>query len=195
MQTVKEYERAGAAALHLEDQVWPKRCGFMAGKQVIPKVEAVSKIKAAVDARQNPDLVIIARTDALAVDGWNEVEDRLRAYMAAGADMVFVDGIKNTDDRAEYARRMGDLPAIFNNVARIAREKIVQAPCFKVILHPLAMAGAWAGFERGLELIKEGSSDSTQVDYNAFNRIIGILGAPKYFAMDKQYGAQMEGGK
>jgi hypothetical protein len=107
--------------------------------------------------------------------------------------MVFVDGIKNTGDMAEYARRMGDLPAIFNNVARIAIDKITASPCFRVILHPLAMAAAWSGFEQGLSLIKADSSDSTQVDYEAFNRIIGILGAPQYFALDKKYGDYTKG--
>jgi 2-methylisocitrate lyase-like PEP mutase family enzyme len=193
MFAVKEYERAGAAALHLEDQVWPKRCGYMAGKQVIPTEDAAAKIKAAVDARQDGDFIIIARTDALAVDGWNAVEDRLRTYTAAGADMVFVDGIKNIDDMAEYERRMGDLPAIFNNVARIALDKITRASCFRIILHPLAMSRAWAGYEQGLKLIKEGASDSTQVDYEAFNRIITLLGAPAYFALDKKYGAKLSG--
>ena len=71
--TVREYESAGAAALHIEDQVWPKRCGFLAGKQVIPMQEMVPKVKAACDARRSDDFVVIARTDALAVNGWDDV--------------------------------------------------------------------------------------------------------------------------
>ena len=74
--TVREYEHAGAAALHIEDQVWPKRCGFLTGKQVIPMDEMVPKVRAACDARGNPDTVIIARTDALAVNGWDDVVRR-----------------------------------------------------------------------------------------------------------------------
>src|SRR5438105_15702394 len=74
--TVREYERAGAAALHIEDQVFPKRCGFFEGKEVIPCQEASAKVRAAIDARSDPDFVIIARTDALATDGWDEVERR-----------------------------------------------------------------------------------------------------------------------
>ena len=96
--TVREYESAGAAALHIEDQVWPKRCGFLAGKQVIPMEEMVPKVKAACDARRSSDFVVIARTDALAVNGWDDVITRARAYREAGADLIFVDGIKTLDE-------------------------------------------------------------------------------------------------
>src|SRR5580698_2444379 len=77
--TVREYEDAGAAALHIEDQVWPKRCGFLSGKQVIPMEEMVPKVRAACDARRDSNFVVIARTDALAVNGWEDVARRARA--------------------------------------------------------------------------------------------------------------------
>src|SRR5713226_9611719 len=96
--TVREYEEAGAAALHIEDQVWPKRCGFLTGKQVIPMDDMVPKVRAACDARINPDTVIIARTDALAVNGWDDVVRRANAYRDAGADLISVDGIRTTAD-------------------------------------------------------------------------------------------------
>lgn len=190
MQTVREYERAGAAALHLEDQLWPKRCGFMAGKQVIDKAEAVSKIQAAVDARKNEDFVIIARSDALAVNGWDDVEDRLRSYVEAGADMVFVDGVKTEADMEEYARRMGDLPAIFNNVPRLAMSRIQAHDCFKVIINPVAMAAAWTAYSKALETMLDDAEAQTEMDGSVFSRIVTLLGAPKYFALDKKYGKQ-----
>lgn len=190
MQTVREYERAGAAALHLEDQLWPKRCGFMAGKQVIDKAEAVSKIRAAVDARKNEDFVIIARSDALAVNGWDDVEDRLRSYVEAGADMVFVDGVKTEADMEEYARRMGDLPAIFNNVPRLAMSRIQAHDCFKVIINPVAMAAAWTAYSKALETMLDDVEAQTEMDSSVFGRIVTLLGAPKYFALDKKYGKQ-----
>src|SRR5579885_511135 len=108
--TIREYEDAGAAALHIEDQVWPKRCGFLAGKQVIPMEDMVPKVHAACDARTNPDTVIIARTDALAVNGWEDVERRAHAYREAGADLIFVDGIRTIDDLNNYTSRLGGLP-------------------------------------------------------------------------------------
>ncbi len=82
--TIREYERAGVAGLHIEDQVWPKKCGHMEGKQVIPMEEMVQKVRAAVDARQDPDFVIIARTDANAVYGLEDALRRGRAYREAG---------------------------------------------------------------------------------------------------------------
>jgi 2-methylisocitrate lyase-like PEP mutase family enzyme len=89
--TVQAYEAAGVAALHIEDQVWPKRCGHLAGKQVIPTDEMAQKIRAAVEARQDPDLLIIARTDALALSGFDDALRRAEAYAKAGADVLFVE--------------------------------------------------------------------------------------------------------
>jgi len=92
--TVEVYERAGVAALHIEDQESPKRCGFLEGKRVIPRDEMVLKIKAAVAARSDPALVIIGRSDAIQPNGWDDAMDRARAYREAGADLVFTDGLK-----------------------------------------------------------------------------------------------------
>ena len=89
--TIREYEHAGVAGLHIEDQVWPKKCGHMEGKQVIPMDEMVQKIRAAVDARQDPDFVIIARTDANAVNGLEDALLRGQAYREAGADVIFIE--------------------------------------------------------------------------------------------------------
>src|ERR1700719_1626339 len=93
--TIREYERAGVAGLHIEDQVWPKKCGHMEGKQVIPMDEMVQKVRAAVDARQDPDFVIIARTDANAVYGLDDAMRRGRAYREAGADIVFIEATRS----------------------------------------------------------------------------------------------------
>src|SRR5579872_1350905 len=112
--TVREYEDAGAAALHIEDQVFPKRCGFLAGKQVIPMEEMLPKVRAACDARRDSNLVIIARTDALAVNGWEDVVRRARAYRAVGADLIFVDGIRTVEDLKRYVAELGDLPLLYN---------------------------------------------------------------------------------
>jgi 2,3-dimethylmalate lyase len=112
--TVREYERAGVAAIHLEDQVFPKKCGFFAGKQVIPLEEHVQKIRAALDARTDPDFVIIARCDAYAVTGWDDTVQRCRAYINAGADLVFVDGIKTLEGLRRYATDLADLPRMYN---------------------------------------------------------------------------------
>src|SRR5579884_2750249 len=96
--TIREYERAGVAGLHIEDQVWPKKCGHMEGKQVIPMEEMVQKVRAAVEARQDPDFVIIARTDAGAVLGFEEALRRARAYREAGADMLFIEAPRSLEE-------------------------------------------------------------------------------------------------
>ncbi len=112
--TVREYEDAGVAAIHIEDQLFPKKCGFFEGKQVIPQGEMVQKIRAALDARTDPDFTIIARCDAYAVTGWEDAVKRCHAYVEAGADMVFVDGIKTVDDLHAYASDLKDFPRMYN---------------------------------------------------------------------------------
>lgn len=114
MRSVREYEAAGVAAIHIEDQVFPKKCGFFEGKQVIPVEDHVQKIRAALDARTDPDFVIIARCDAYAVTGWEDTVRRCQAYVAAGADVVFVDGIKSEEDIRNYARDLAALPRMYN---------------------------------------------------------------------------------
>jgi 2-methylisocitrate lyase-like PEP mutase family enzyme len=130
--TIREYQRAGVAGVHIEDQVAPKKCGFFEGKQVIDAGEAAMKIRAAVDARTDDDFVIIARCDALVVNGWDDTERRCRAYMEAGADLVFVDGIRTSDDLTEFARRLGDLPLMYNG--EIAPDEVAGLG-FKIQIH------------------------------------------------------------
>jgi methylisocitrate lyase len=104
--TVREFMRAGVAAVQIEDQVIPKKCGHFAGKQLIPFEEAVLKIRAAVEARGDSDLVIIARTDAIAVAGFPEAMRRARAYHEAGADALFVEAPRSKDELAEIGRSL-----------------------------------------------------------------------------------------
>lgn len=130
--TIREYERAGAAGVHIEDQVAPKKCGFFEGKQVIGVEEAAQKIRAAVEARSDPDFVVIGRTDALAVNGWDDAERRCRAFADAGADLVFVDGVRSRDDLREFARRLSDLPRMYNG--ELPPEE-AQALGFKLQIH------------------------------------------------------------
>src|ERR1700724_2651788 len=98
IRTVREYEKAGVAAFHLEDQISPKKCGHYEGKEVISKAEMVGKIKAAVDTRQDPDMVIIARSDARAIEGLDAAIDRVNAYLEAGADVGFVEAPQTVEE-------------------------------------------------------------------------------------------------
>lgn len=104
--TVREYERAGVAGLHLEDQIFPKKCGHLLGKRLIPLEEAVAKIKAAVDARHDDDFVVIARCDALLVHGFDEAMKRGAAYLEAGADMLFIESPRTMEEIQAIPQRL-----------------------------------------------------------------------------------------
>ena len=183
--TVNEYERAGAAALHIEDQVWPKRCGFLAGKQVIPQDEMVPKVRAACDARRDPDTVIIARTDALAVHGWDEVVRRATAYREAGADLIFVDGIRTLDDLRNYAERLKNLPLLYNGqllpVAELARHG------FKLTIYSGTLLHYYQSARSALSELKETGAVKPIAQDNAFRELIDLLGVDEMDALGKKY--------
>lgn len=110
---IRELERGGVAGVHIEDQVFPKRCGHMAGKRVVPVNAMVQKIKAAVDTRTDDDFVVIARTDAISVEGYEAAMDRAEAYQEAGADMLFIEAPTTDEEIAEIPKRI-DGPTLFN---------------------------------------------------------------------------------
>lgn len=113
VRTVREFEKAGVAAFHLEDQVTPKKCGHYEGKQAVPAEEMIGKIKAAVDTRRDPDLMVIARSDARAVEGLSAAIDRVNRYLEAGADMGFVEAPQSVEELATVARELRG-PAVAN---------------------------------------------------------------------------------
>jgi 2-methylisocitrate lyase-like PEP mutase family enzyme len=114
IRTVQDYEAAGVAALHIEDQVMPKKCGHLEGKQVITAGEMAAKVAAAVAARRSSDLLIIARTDARAVEGLSSALDRARRYRDAGADMLFVEAPQSIEEIETIAATFPDVPLVFN---------------------------------------------------------------------------------
>jgi len=113
VRSVREYEKTGVAAFHLEDQISPKKCGHYEGKQLVTKAEMVGKIKAAVDTRRDQDMVIIARTDARAVEGLQAALDRMNAYLDAGADVGFVEAPQNAQELAAIPKAFSK-PALAN---------------------------------------------------------------------------------
>src|ERR1051326_6550316 len=114
IRTVREYEAAGVAAIHIEDQVTPKKCGHMENKHVIATDEMVVKVRAAVEARRSEDFLIIARTDARAVEGLDQALERARRYREAGADMLFVEAPTSEDEIQRIADELPDTPLLFN---------------------------------------------------------------------------------
>lgn len=113
--TIREYQYAGVAAVHIEDQESPKRCGHLDEKRVVPQEEMVSRVRAATDARTDDDFTIIARTDALAVTGWDDTMRRCEAYIKAGADVLFVEALRSAEE-AERAAQIFDVPLLYNFV-------------------------------------------------------------------------------
>src|ERR1700752_1170289 len=113
IRTVREYEKSGVAAFHIEDQVSPKKCGHYEGKEMVSRAEMVGKIHAAVDTRRDPDLIIIARSDARAVEGLQAAIDRVNAYLEAGADVGFVEAPQNIEELRIVAQQVAG-PALVN---------------------------------------------------------------------------------
>jgi 2-methylisocitrate lyase-like PEP mutase family enzyme len=183
--TVSEYEHAGAAALHIEDQVWPKRCGFLTGKQVIPMDEMVPKVRAACDARSNPDTVIIARTDALAVNGWDDVVRRAHAFRDAGADLIFVDGIRTADDLNNYASRLKDLPLLYNGQLRPVSE--LAGFGFKLTIYSGTLLAYYQSARDALTELKHTGLLRSDAQGKAFGELIDLLGVEEIDARGKKY--------
>jgi 2,3-dimethylmalate lyase len=183
--TVREYEDAGASALHIEDQVFPKRCGFLAGKQVIAMEAMVPKVRAACDARRDKNLVIIARTDALAVNGWDDVVRRARAYREAGADLIFVDGIKTRDDLKRYAEKLGDLPLIYNGDL-LPIDELRKYP-FEITIHIGTMLTIYDAIRTAMTDLKRTGKLSIGTSSKVFEDFVRTMDVQAYQSLEKKY--------
>ena len=183
--TVREYESVGVAGIHIEDQLFPKKCGFFEGKQVIPQEEAVQKIRAALDARTDPDFVVIARCDAYAVTGWEDTVRRCRAYIDAGADLVFVDGIKTVEDLRNYAADLRDLPRMYNG--DLAPTQEVAALGYRLMICGstiwLVYKQVRASFE---ELKRTGKVNPER--YGTRWDVANLLGLEEIYELERRYG-------
>jgi 2-methylisocitrate lyase-like PEP mutase family enzyme len=180
--TVALYEGAGVAALHLEDQVAPKRCGHLAGHQVVPREEYEAKIRAAVESRRDPDLLIIARTDAISAVGLDEALRRGEAAARAGADVLFLESPR-TEEQIEQIARTFDTPLLFNYVAG-GRSPLLpfarlRALGYAIILLPvdalLAAARAMQAFLQDLRAAGEVTPLlDREMAFAEFNELIGV---------------------
>ena len=192
--TVREYEQAGVAAIHIEDQVWPKKCGHMEGKQVIPVDEMVQKIRAAVDARQDPDFVIIARTDANAVYGLEDALRRGRAYREAGADVIFIEAPRSIEELRAIAQAFPDVPLLYNwaesgKTPLLPLEEI-HALGFKLVIFPVSMLfAATQALLDLLEALKQGRTSLAFAERMVtFSQFTDQIGLPEIQALERRYG-------
>jgi 2,3-dimethylmalate lyase len=173
------------AGCHIEDQVFPKKCGFFAGKLVVPVEEHVQKIRAALAARRDPDFVVIARTDALAVNGWEDVLRRCRAYHAAGADLVFVDGIKTVEDLRTYATALRDLPKLYNGMLLPVPE--VESMSFQVMITGGTIGVIFKALRDAFQELKEqGMVSSGRLARR--DDITDVLGLAHVYELENTYG-------
>jgi methylisocitrate lyase len=180
--TVRVFENAGVAALFIEDQVFPKRCGHMEGKQIIPTAEMVAKVKAAVDARVDEDLVIMARTDAIAVYGIDDAIERANLYREAGADLIFVEAPRSVEEMKRINKNV-DAPTLAIQIeggkTPLLTTKDLQEIGFNVVVYPNATVYATAWALKGLweTLKKEGTTRSftdRMIDFDDFNTLVGL---------------------
>ena len=185
VRTVAEYRAAGIAGLHLEDQVWPKRCGFMAGKEVIAIEEATEKVRAAVDTSSGTGPVIIARTDALAPHGWDEVQRRAERFAEAGAELIFVDGLRSRADVATCAQRLAGLPLVYNGVLAAAE---VAPLGYRLVLHAGPLLAGFAAIENIYRELAETGRVHVDDLPARFERVNELLGLADIDELRREYG-------
>jgi 2-methylisocitrate lyase-like PEP mutase family enzyme len=196
--TVQVYEQAGVAAIQLEDQVTPKRCGHMAGKEIVPLAEMLGKIRAATDARSDPDFLIIARTDAMAVEGLDAAVERARAFADAGADLLFVEAPTSEADIERVAGRLaGVAPLVFNwaeggKTPPLSLDRIAEFG-FALVLYPIGtLLAATAGMRALLETLrKDGTPQAALPGLPGFDEFTDLVGLPEVRELEQHYAGRV----
>jgi len=192
MRTVKEFEKAGVSAIHLEDQEIPKKCGHLEGKRLVSKEEMVQKIRAAVQARESKHFIIIARTDARSVNGLNDALERGHAYMRAGADGLFVEAPESLDELKMIGSVFSGVPLLLNcggkktpSLSVSKAEKLG----FSIIIFPgdLQRAAGMAMLNALRVLKNEGTNQSFQKNILSFDERFEILGLRKYLEQERSF--------
>ncbi|MEL6523869.1 MAG: isocitrate lyase/phosphoenolpyruvate mutase family protein [Pseudomonadota bacterium] len=195
--TVRVFERAGATALQLEDQTLPKRCGHLSGKTLISQAEMVGKVQAACDARSSAETLIIARTDAIAVEGFDAALDRAEAYLAAGADILFIEAPKDLDEMTRIGQQFGARVPLLANMVEGGQTPIravsdLQELGYRLAIFPGGIVRALAAQATAFytSLMAQGSTDAFRdrmLDFDGLNRLIGT---PETLALGKRYEAK-----
>ena len=192
IRTTREFEKAGATGFFIEDQVAPKRCGHKEGKKVIPTEEMIAKIKAAVDARVDEDLVIMARTDALAIYGIEKAIDRVNRYREAGADLILVDALTSTEEMIRLNREV-DAPTMVTQIeggrTPICTTKELEEMGFNTVVYPGSsfFAAAWAIKKVMEEIYHKGITSAFLDNMILFNGIDEIVGLNKVRDIEAYY--------
>ena len=193
IRTVGAYEAAGVAGLHIEDQVAPKKCGHMEGKLVIGADEMAQKVKAAVDARTDPDFVIIARTDARAVEGLDSALDRARRYRDAGADVLFIEALVSEAEIEAAAAAFPDVPLLFNwaeggKTPPVTLDRLTELG-YRIVIFPIGtLLAATAAMRRILkEIAASGTPASLLGELPTFGEFTDFIGLPEVREIEQRY--------
>ena len=196
IRTVQEFERAGVAAIHLEDQVMPKKCGHMEGKQVIPRREMAEKVRAAVDARRSADFLVIARTDAAAVEGLDAAITRGHAYREAGADVLFIEAPRSDQEIAAVAAAFPEVPLLFNyaeggKTPPIELDRLRELGYALVIFPISTLLAATAAMRRVLTRIKmDGTPTMALHELPRFQEFLEFIGLAEIRELEQRYGTE-----
>jgi len=192
--TVRGFERAGAAMVQIEDQTFPKRCGHLDGKAVVPEREMVGKLKAALDARASSDTLILARTDAVAVEGLDAALDRAEAYLESGVDALFIEALRSPDQMDAACRRFAHRIPLLANMVEGGKTPIqdadaLQAHGFRIAIFPGGTARAVVhtlqGYYASLHAHRTTQPWRSQMlDFDALNKVIGT---PELMRTGRQY--------
>jgi carboxyvinyl-carboxyphosphonate phosphorylmutase len=195
IRTVGAYEAAGVAGIHIEDQVAPKKCGHMEGKLVIPAAEMAAKIRAAIEARSQPEFVIIARTDARAVEGLDRALERGRLYREAGADALFIEAVTSEEEAEAAARAFPDVPLLFNwaeggKTPPIGLDGLTELG-YRIVIFPIStLLAATAGMRRILREIAEAGTPAAALgELPAFGEFLDFIGLPEVREAEQRYAA------
>jgi 2-methylisocitrate lyase-like PEP mutase family enzyme len=193
IRTVGAYEAAGVAGLHIEDQVAPKKCGHMEGKLVIGADEMAQKVKAAVDARTDPDFVIIARTDARAVESLDSALDRARRYRDAGADVLFIEALVSEAEIEAAAAAFPDVPLLFNwaeggKTPPVSLDRLTELG-YRIVIFPIGtLLAATAAMRRILkEIATSGTPASLLGELPTFGEFTDFIGLPEVREIEQRY--------
>jgi 2-methylisocitrate lyase-like PEP mutase family enzyme len=198
LRTVKELERAGAAAIQLEDQVMPKRCGHLSGKTLVPAAEMAGKIRAALDARRTAETLVVARTDAVAVEGLGPALARAEVYREAGADVLFIEALRSIEEMHTATARFAGRAPLLANMVEGGKTPLLAAPelesiGFSIVIFPggLVRAFARAGTDYFENLKLTGSTAEFAARMLDFQQLNALIGTPQMLDLGRRY----EGGE
>jgi 2-methylisocitrate lyase-like PEP mutase family enzyme len=195
IRTVGAYEAAGVAGLHIEDQVAPKKCGHLEGKLVIPAEEMAQKVRAAVEARTEPEFVIIARTDARAVEGLERSLQRARLYREAGADVLFIEALTSEAEAEEAVRAFPGVPLLFNwaeggKTPPVSLGRLRELG-YRIVIFPISTLLAATGAMRQIlrEIAAAGTPAAALRQLPTFEQFVEFIGVPQVRRAEQRYAA------